>query len=364
MTKFMNARRHRRQLLTTVSVAALFGSIYGADASDADRPPLWVELGWQYARIGGGQELFAPPFVSAVTQAGFTSPLSVQNVLGYSYGGEGMISFEPQGSDWIFSASVRYGRAHGRKSIHTQNPEVPVKVHLGSLSTTVTPTIVDLSNSQASNAETYAIADFQAGKDVGLGMFGHGGVSQVSFGVRYAQFHSRANSAINALPDFYVPTNLKYALHHHIYKAEAGSTRSFNGLGPSAAWTASLPMAGNLEDGEVSFDWGANAALLFGRQKTRTHHHTTGRYYYAKLFNKYQTHYQHSPAPQTRSRNVTVPNIGGFAGLSLQWTNAKLSLGYRADYFFGALDGGIDTRKSTSRSFVGPFASISVGLGD
>jgi hypothetical protein len=362
MNKFMNARRHRRQLLATVSVAALFGSICGADASDADRPPLWIELGWQYAHIGGRQELFAPPFVNAVTQAGFASPLNVQNVLGYSYGGEGKISFEPQGSDWVFAASVRYGRAHGHKSIHTQNPEVPVAVHLGAGHGTITPTIVDLSNSQASNRETYAIADFQAGKDVGLGMFGR--ASQLSFGIRYAQFHTAANSEMNAIPDFYFPTNLKYAGHHHIYKAEAGNTRSFNGLGPSVAWAASLPMAGNLEDGEVAFDWGANAALLFGRQKTRTHHHTTGDYYRAQLFNKYHTHYQNSPAPQSRSRNVTVPNVGGFAGLSLQWTNAKLSLGYRADYFFGALDGGIDTRKSTDRSFIGPFASISVGMGD
>jgi len=364
MSKFMNARRHRRQLLATVSVAALLGSIYGADASDADRPPLWIELGWQYARIGGGQELFAPPFASAVTQAGFTSPLNPQRALGYGYGGEGKILFEPQGSDWIFAASVRYGRAHGRKSIHTQNPEVPVKFHLGPFSGTGTPTIVDLSNSQASNAETYAIADFQAGKDVGLGMFGHAGESQLSFGIRYAQFHTAANSEMNAIPDNYFPTNLKYAGHHHIYKAEAGSTHSFNGLGPSVAWAVSLPMAGNLDDGEVTFDWGANAALLFGRQKARAHHHTTGDYYRAVLFNKYHTHYQNNPAPQTRSRNVTLPNVGGFAGLSLQWTNAKLSLGYRADYFFGALDGGIDARKSTNRSFMGPFASISVGVGD
>jgi hypothetical protein len=64
-----------------------------------------------------------------------------------------------------------------------------------------------------------------------------------------------------------------------------------------------------------------------------------------------------------RSRSVIVPNVGGFAGLSYRYSNAKLSLGYRADFFFGAMDGGIDTRKTYDRNFYGPFATISVGLG-
>lgn len=43
--------------------------------------------------------------------------------------------------------------------------------------------------------------------------------------------------------------------------------------------------------------------------------------------------------------------------------NFKLSLGYRADFFFGAIDGGIDARKSETVGFYGPFASIGIGLG-
>jgi hypothetical protein len=58
-----------------------------------------------------------------------------------------------------------------------------------------------------------------------------------------------------------------------------------------------------------------------------------------------------------------VPNIGGFAGFSLKFPNARVSLGYRADFFFGAMDGGIDTRKTYDRNFYGPFAKISIGLG-
>jgi hypothetical protein len=63
-----------------------------------------------------------------------------------------------------------------------------------------------------------------------------------------------------------------------------------------------------------------------------------------------------------RSHSVVVPNIGGFAGMSLKFPNAKISLGYRADFFFGAMDGGIDARKTYDRNFYGPFATISIGL--
>jgi hypothetical protein len=60
---------------------------------------------------------------------------------------------------------------------------------------------------------------------------------------------------------------------------------------------------------------------------------------------------------------VTIPNVGGFAGLSYRFTNAKISAGYRADFFFGAKDGGLETRNSTDVSFHGPYATISIGLG-
>ena len=68
--------------------------------------------------------------------------------------------------------------------------------------------------------------------------------------------------------------------------------------------------------------------------------------------------------PMTRQRTVTVPNVGGMAGLSVRYSNAKISLGYRADFFFGAIDGGIDARKNETRGFYGPYASLSIGFGD
>jgi hypothetical protein len=43
--------------------------------------------------------------------------------------------------------------------------------------------------------------------------------------------------------------------------------------------------------------------------------------------------------------------------------SGKVSLGYRGDFFFGAIDGGVESRKTYNRSFYGPFASVSIGLG-
>jgi hypothetical protein len=51
-------------------------------------------------------------------------------------------------------------------------------------------------------------------------------------------------------------------------------------------------------------------------------------------------------------------------GVSFHCSDAKISLGYRGDFFFDAIDGGIDTRKTEAQDFHGSFASVSIGLGD
>jgi hypothetical protein len=125
------------------------------------------------------------------------------------------------------------------------------------------------------------------------------------------------------------------------------------------------------DDGQISADWGVNAAVLFGRQKTRGEDNATGTHYtnYTKVkaFPPIARHsftvlHQHDVS-FSRSRRVTVPNVGGFAGISFRYSDLKVSMGYRADIYFGAMDGGIEARQSETRSFHGPFASFSIGLG-
>jgi hypothetical protein len=114
----------------------------------------------------------------------------------------------------------------------------------------------------------------------------------------------------------------------------------------------------------VALDWGVNASVLFGRQKVSGHHQTVGTLFKSNELRKYHftSHFQRSGSPD-RMRTVVVPNLGGFAGISYAFPNAKLSLGYRADFFLGAMDGGVDTAKKENVGFYGPFASVSVGLG-
>lgn len=58
-----------------------------------------------------------------------------------------------------------------------------------------------------------------------------------------------------------------------------------------------------------------------------------------------------------------MPNLGGFAGVSFLYSDAKVNFGYLGDFLFGAIDGGLDTAKKETRGFYGPFATVNIGLG-
>jgi hypothetical protein len=379
MNKTNNMRRKdiRWQLLATVSAAALLGSAYAADAADSDRPLIWIEAGGQLERLSGDPAPFSPAFFSLVPAANLAPMVNTQRPSPYSIGEEGKISFSPENSDWVFSAAIRYGRSHAARHLHHQTPIPgglgPVYAYYGAfvLATNFPQNNLSYGDGQTSLSESHLILDFQAGKDVGLGMFGAHGSSVVSAGVRLAQFTSGSGVTLHARNytfNFATATTGKYRLplaFHQTYAAVLHANRNTHAVGPSISWDASLPIAGNASDSTINFDWGVNAAALFGRQRAQVHHQTTG--YYFKVhpnFAKYTHNYANHPADQNRSRSVMIPNLGGFAGLSFHYGDAKISFGYRGDFFFGALDGGIDQRKSTTIGFCGPFASLSVGLGD
>ncbi len=83
-----------------------------------------------------------------------------------------------------------------------------------------------------------------------------------------------------------------------------------------------------------------NAAVLFGRKKASG----TGEVLStlcgltATLSDCYNVH--QTPHAFARSERATVPNLGGYLGASAVYRNSKISFGYRADTFFGAMDGG------------------------
>lgn len=438
INKHDNRATIRWKLLASASAVALLASAFTASEvlaadSDSDRPLFWIELGGQLDKLNSAQEEFSPPFIASITKPGLLSALNVQQPAGYALDAHSKITFQPEDSDWAFSASVQFGRSRSVRHHHQQtaNARIPVNfaIQFPPPYSAFGPKYVGpkyyypyqhvrFSDGTARESEHHIILDFQAGKDVGLGLFGSHGSSTLSAGVRIAQFASKSKVTLRALPDLQYPTTpiySKYAFNQfksatvnfHAYSASAEMRRSFRGLGPSLSWDASVPFAGNSESGTLTFDWGVNAAVLFGRQRAKGHHQTNIQTYHMTQWvtkggargattgnqkNGFFTnpsarkcgfagypsycqfgnyHYTNDavgsktiPGAFDRSRNVTVPNLGGFAGISFRYSNAKVSFGYKADFFFNAIDGGIDTRKTENRGFFGPYASISIGLGD
>jgi len=377
-------RRIRRYLLTTVSALALLTSVSTRNAraadEDTDRPTIWIELGGQLEHIEGQGEPLTPGFLAMNPNSPVLTPVSpvqAQNPEPFGFTEDSKISFQPEDSNWVFSAGVRFGRSGNRREVHHQTSKVHYKyTGSGARNLTKPPkTSEDFADTQVHHQESYAILDFSAGKDVGLGMFGSSASSTISLGVRFAQFTSKETVDIRARPDVhfkYAPAATKPQFifpYFHSYHATGNASRSFHGIGPSLSWDGSTPIAGNLKNGEFSFDWGVSAALLFGRQKARVRDQETGVYASKLAFNHshyatppYTVTYQH-PGGHVIDRSVIVPNVGGMAGASWRIDNVKVSAGYRADFFFGAMDVGIDARKSATLGFYGPFATISIGIG-
>lgn len=376
MSELMNvsARRNavRWHLLTTVSVLAVIGFVSEttvANADDDGRPTVWIQLGGQLSRLQDSQETLSPPLMNVRPSIFSPSPPFEKMPLN-SIEENGVISLQPDNSDWIFSASARYGRSVGHTHEHQQtNPKGKV-FYLGGYRYSKYPSAEKFADTNAQNSEHHLIVDFQAGKDVGLGMFGSGSSSILSFGVRYAQFGASSNIVLRSNPDWHF--NYKYRSGtkivlggtYHTNAASVVASRSFHGIGPSLSWNASAPLMHNGQNSDLTLDWGLNGAVLFGRQRTKVHYQTTGAYHTAKYpSSALRNVINHTSAKFERAHNVVVPNIGGFAGLSFRYSNAKVSFGYRADLFFNAMDGGISQRKSETLGFYGPFAAVSIGLG-
>jgi hypothetical protein len=370
----------RWRLLTSVSALALMVGVYDtpeAYAADVDHPTIWIELGGQFDQINAGQSAWSLPtstFPEALSPPlDHPPPTSVGNASPHiGFDADGKVSFAPSGSDWILSVSARYGRSsRGPKTTNDQS------YNYGKYGRPTTPAFVD---TRALETERHLIIDFQAGKDFGLGMkLAH---SMVNFGVRIAQFNSRLEAHASSMHPTPIVTGDGGNGDFGKYPANGQSTgdadirHSFTGLGPSISWDASAPMLGSDQNG-FSFDWNANGAILFGRQKTTLHVITkeidhwyshagyvacggavgcTGMSLPTRVAHQQDT-------IRVRDRQIFVPNVGGLVGVSYHKGSAKVSLGYRADFFFGAIDGGADSRKTYDRGFFGPFANVSIGLG-
>lgn len=369
----------RLGLMTTACALALLASAADADfakAEDAERPTVWIELGGQLERAGGTGDRFTAPFMTLAPTPEpykFASPLDAVRAPRYAIGGEGKISFEPEGTNWVFSAAIRYGRSNGNKTAKHQTDHLQYLCSGTFCTGPVMPTAPAFVKASAKHRESHSILDFMVGKDVGLGMFGHLADAVLSAGVRYAQFSATSDVKVYAVPTvalynaFPIPGPVYIpGRKFNSFRLSGNDERNFHAVGPSISVSGSTPVVGTPDTTELEFDWGGNAAVLFGRQRTRAYHQTLASQYRSAIIFHPRTYaplYPSRSHAAARTRSVTVPNVGAFAAISLKFPNAKVSLGYRGDFFFGANDAGIDARKEDTLSFHGPYATISIGLG-
>ncbi len=367
-------------LLAGVSALALTTNMACETAlasQDSDRPAVWIEIGGEMQQLQGMSNPFLAPFMDVTpTPAPYAGDpfIGTQRMPHISLAIDGALSFQPKGSDWTFSAGVRYGRSKARRHIHNQTAVPPVEVVFYSYPYTFPIPYDKVADSRIEEQEQHVVLDFRAGKDVGLGLLGREGSSLVSAGVRFAQFTSKSSVDIQARPTIGVTYPTRFHVYafgtFNQYMLQGRADRSFNGIGPSLSWNASTTLLGNRTDGAFTMELGIDAAILFGRQKARTSHLTQAHHHYntdpAGTFGDLHGRYSlisSNSGDAVRSRSVVVPNIGGFAGFSVKYPNAKFSFGYRIDAFFGAMDTGIDATRRSDVTFHGPFAAFSVGLG-
>ncbi len=375
---------------------------YGLDFfsdTDGHKPQLWLQLGGNFNAYSSDGASPWDPTASATFPngggptpswpAGLPTPAQLQKTPNVGFDWEGSVAFEPTDTDWTFKAGVRYGRASHNKHFHKSIPagtkggisfygQYYACSQLGLLGLpSFAPAcyhgrVQEFDDSQNVSNDEHMMLDFTLGKDVGLGTFGDRGKSTIAAGVRIAQFHSDSSLTMGADPHYNLSKDISQK-YHNVWEFDSNETRTFHGIGPEVAWDGNASLLGNDADGEVTLDWGVNAAVLFGRQRAVLHHavshcridgfgtlvvcegQTIGGNIDARI---------HEPADDVnRSRTVAVPNLGGYIGASMRYHNSKVSFGYRADAFFGAVDGGEEAPDSKNRGFYGPYLNVTLGLG-
>jgi outer membrane receptor protein involved in Fe transport len=379
--------------------------------SDGGKPRVWLTVGGNfnnvvaannesyvpdYIRPGGAPLLIglisrqpagsAPAGTETMTQlmeaSGFGSPSSYQKTPSSGFDWQAQVEFQPADSDWVLKAGIRYGRSGRKQLAHKSEipgtktkgrpfpsyPSYPCTIssffpHYDVCHSGVNRKFID---AQGNQREQHTIMDFEAGVNIGIGMFGKEGQGNISAGLRVAQFKSDGHMDVNSDAEYVFNPLMQY---HDVYESRGNADRSFHGMGPEVTWEASQPFWGTPENGQFTIDWGANAGLLFGRQSMNASHFSS--YCHENFSNEIRgcvtaVNYGpgHSKVKTTRrTRRKVVPNLGGYIGASARYNNAKISFGYRADTFFGAMDGGQATAKDYNRGFYGPYMNVSIGLG-
>ena len=193
----------------------------------------------------------------------------------------------------------------------------------GPLATDTALDTISPADAPTSQSENHAFLDFLVGRDVGLGV---NDPPHISFGLRVARFSHKASLETTTVT---VGTN-----------ATAAGNSKFLGYGPRVSLKGSHPLGGAM----WPIDYGLGASLLYGRKDS------------SYAFDGVTTF--------TSSTNGWHPNLDGSIALGLALgPAAKVSVGYRIEYWQGVLDsfdGATGAFNAENRVGQGPFASLTV----
>ena len=366
----------------------------GANPNHTGPYPLTVEIGGQVQRNDTSYATMAPSFAGAFSDAldTFASTQNRDPDRGDSRSLK--LTYRPEGSSWTVSTGVRYGRVntdttrmHAKEASGPKHCAFPMTGAYGSFGRRLCdPTYVipgydyppgyayspsafkygtNFSDASARTQENYVVADFDVGKDVGLGALG-GGRSQLAAGLRYASFESSTEVTAAGAPDWNIPDAwfAKYSSVHR-YSASIAADREFKGAGPVLSWDGGKAVWGDGATGHVDIDWTVTGGVLFGKQKTSIKGQEKAAYYYGRLM--YGPPRVGDPAITPidiqRTESVSAPVLDLSLGLSYEIQRIKVGAGYRWERYFNVLDAGYTEHQSYDRTLDGPYFKVAVGFG-
>lgn len=343
-----------------------------------------VELGGQLFRPQSASgETYRPGFIDQFDPA--IDPTGKQDgKFSWDAGGGLRVIYAPD-ADWRFSAGARLGERRRNtqstlqgETLQTCRFEAPCD---GSVPTSAGNGYVSRTNygrSDVKQSEDHLLADFQVGRDIGIGGSMRG---TVSAGLRYARFKSHTKLALGGTPDWQLPVDCfdgslfgncgKYEkpATRDEYGAEMNAHSKFSGFGPVLAWDASNRLFGSEASGQLDLDWSVSGGVLFGKQKADVEGVESAAYFRAGVQQQLKEGdtkpitSSTTPFHDQRSKSATVATLGLGLGLRYRIGGTSLGAGYRWERYFDATDNGIAARKTYDQTLDGPYLDVRVGFG-
>ncbi|HEX5775878.1 MAG TPA: TonB-dependent receptor [Caulobacteraceae bacterium] len=362
----------------------------GWSPGSSAEPDLSVELGGGILRADAPTDTYLPAFTSEFNES--LRPVFGEGQTGDLDWGDSRqvrLVYAPKQWGWAVSLAGQTDETNGRSRserveeadvagwwgpVGFENPEF-----CGGVSCYIEGGVYNYSRAETVHGQEHSAVDFMVGKEVGLGS------STLWAGIRYAELSSIAETSLDGRPDYYLPQMFagfcqpSGCAHVTDYTASIVRESGFDGFGPTVQWEGATRLW-SLGDGEVSLDWQAGGAVLFGEQEASVLAEITAAYYRfrihpaAGLSTPRANGVSNLGAPTVpagfplevssrRSDHATVPNFEASIGLSYGVGALKVSTGYRWNRYFDVLDAGSAESKTYDRTFDGPYFKIAVGFG-